>query len=83
MVRRTSTRSPTSDACAIVMELPRDPLLRALAIYGIIGFAVLLAAPVVIAVFGLPQWLSSLVIMSVILAAPVVAAGAWLIDRRR
>jgi hypothetical protein len=63
--------------------MPSDPLLRVLALYGILAFVVLAVLPVLIQVMRLPAWVGTVAVSFAILGAPVVAMGVWLAERRR
>lgn len=65
------------------IELPADPLLRALVVYCVLGIAGILVTSIATRVLGLPAWLPQVVISLIVLGAPLAAAGAWLRDRRR
>jgi hypothetical protein len=65
------------------ITLPSDPLLRALALYGMGAVLALLLLTILVRLLSLPSWLGSVAFATVILGFPVVAVAAWMRERRR
>src|SRR5436309_13647048 len=67
-------------ATAILAELKRRRVFRALAAYAIVAFAVLQVIEPVMHGLRLPDWTLSFVVVALAIGFPVVLAFAWVFD---
>lgn len=67
----------------IRIPLPRHPVLRALALFGVGSLLALMSIPALLRALALPAWLGAVAVLLIIFAIPVVGVGAWLRNRRR
>lgn len=65
------------------IPLPRDPVLRVLAYYGIGALIILTTVRLVVSALALPEWVGTLIVAAVVLGAPLATLGAWIAHRRR
>lgn len=66
----------------IRIPLPRNPVVRAVAIYSAIALLVLLSLPSVLRALAFPDWVSRAMVLAAFGGLVVTALVAWMLHRR-